>query len=61
MAHDRDRDHPPPAETPPKEPELVSRNKPDRIRAENPTPTPREPLDPRSHPSRRARIEARPV
>ena len=52
MSHDRDRDHPTPAALPPKLPPLASKTKPDRIRAEHPTPEPREPIDPRSHPIR---------
>ncbi len=52
MSHDKDHDHPP-APTPPREPApLVSRQKPDRLRTEHPSPAPREPVDPRSHPSR---------
>jgi len=62
MSHDRDRDHPPPAVVPPKVPAPGSHQKPDRFRAEHPTPVPREPVDPRSHPSRRIRVrEARPA
>jgi len=54
MAHERDHDHPPqPASLPPKEKSpLVSRTKPDCKRREHPSVTPREPVDPRLHPSR---------
>ena len=57
MAHDRDHDHPPPAPAPAPKPKivppLVSKTKPDRPRPDHPTLTPREPVDPRPHPSRR--------
>ena len=51
MAHDKDHDHPPvPA---PREPRPLSqRVRPDYKRREHPTPVPREPVDPRAHPSR---------
>ncbi|HST02473.1 MAG TPA: hypothetical protein VLJ84_12515 [Usitatibacter sp.] len=53
MSHERDHDHPP-APTPRHEaPAPSSLPKPDRTRAEHPTSVPREPVDPRSHPSRR--------
>lgn len=53
MSHDRDRDHRPPL--PPREeaPAPGSEPKPDRERCEHPAPVPREPVDPKSHPSRR--------
>jgi hypothetical protein len=63
MAHDRDHDHPPPqpASIGPREAPLASAPCPDRKRHEHPTVVPREPVDPKSHPSRRleARLRAR--
>jgi len=54
MSHERDHDHrPEPAALPPKEKApLLSRRKPDSKRREHPTAEPREPVDPRLHPSR---------
>ena len=53
MSHDRDHDHPPPAALPPREKApLLSRPKPDSKRREHPSTAPREPVDPRLHPSR---------
>jgi len=53
VAHDRDHDHPPPAPLPPKAPApLSSKPKPDSKRREHPNAIPREPVDPRVHPSR---------
>ena len=52
MAHDRDHDHPPVA-LPPRGPRpLSNRARPDQSRREHPTAVPREPVDPKSHPSR---------
>jgi hypothetical protein len=52
MSHDRDHDHPTPAEPrevrPPHVP--ASNPKPDRPRSERPSIVPREPVDPRTHP-----------
>ena len=52
MAHDRDHDHqgtaPPPREPLPVE----SKPCPDRKRREHPDGVPREPVDPKSHPTR---------
>jgi hypothetical protein len=63
MSHERDHDHPPPL--PPRElPPRVSKQKPDRIRCDHPTVVPREPVDPKTHPSRRlrfARVRTRPA
>jgi hypothetical protein len=53
MSHERDHDHPPAPVAIPREPELRSRPKPDHRRREHPTVVPREPIDPRTHPSRR--------
>ena len=56
MAHDRDHDrhgNPPPPKPPTP---LESTACPDRKRSEHPTAVPREPVDPKTHPSRRARI-----
>jgi hypothetical protein len=51
MAHDRDHDHPPAPQ--PRVPQpLSSRLRPDYKRREHPTALPREPVDPKSHPSR---------
>jgi hypothetical protein len=51
MSHDRDHDHP--AVIPPREPDVkVSKPVPDRERSDHPSPMPREPVDPRSHPQR---------
>jgi len=65
VSHDRDHDHPSPAPAPRevRPPPLPASNpKPDRPRAEHPSIVPREPVDPRSHPSRRLRIAgARPA
>jgi hypothetical protein len=63
MSHDRDHDHRTPSPPPPREPSLHSTDCPDRKRPEHPTVEPREPLDPRVHPSRRlfARASARPA
>jgi hypothetical protein len=62
MSHDRDHDHPSPL--PPREPEpLVSKQTPDRTRCDHPTIVPREPVDPKTHPSRRVgflHLHARP-
>ena len=56
MSHDKDHDHPQPPVVTPREPEpLGSKPKPDRERREHPTVLPREPVDPRTHPSRRLR------
>ena len=54
MSHDRDHDHPPqPGPLPPKvKAPLLSRRKPDSKAREHPSPAPREPVDPRLHPSR---------
>lgn len=64
MSHDRDHDHHLPS-PPREEPPLPgSEPKPDRERCEHPTIVPREPVDPRSRPSRRgvtARLRARPL
>ena len=66
MAHDRDHDHPlpHPAPLPKAKPQpLVSKTTPDRPRPDHPSVTPREPIDPRPHPSRRlatASMRARP-
>jgi hypothetical protein len=55
MSHERDHDHPQPL--PPRElAPLVSKQKPDRIRCDHPTVVPREPVDPKTHPSRRLRL-----
>jgi len=52
MSHDRDHDRPQPQPRhEPQEPP-ASHPKPDRVRAEHPTSEPREPVDPRCHPSR---------
>jgi hypothetical protein len=52
MSHDRDHDHRP-AGIPPK---------PEDKRREHPTPVPREPVDPRPHPSRRPEpVHSRPA
>jgi hypothetical protein len=50
VAHDRDHDHPPvpPRDTRPH----TNRLRPDYKRREHPTAVPREPIDPKSHPSR---------
>lgn len=53
MSHTRDRDHPQPHEAPPVPAELGSHPKPDRHRVEHPSPEPKAPVDPRSHPGRR--------
>ena len=61
MSHDRDHDHrtaPPPV---PREPVLDSTDCPDCKRSDRPSGTPREPVDPRVHPSRHARACARPA
>jgi len=51
MAHDKDHDHQP--VTTPREPRPLSqRLRPDYKRREHPTTEPREPVDPRAHPSR---------
>ena len=51
MAHDRDHDRPPVLQ--PRGPEpLASRLRPDYKRREHPSALPREPVDPKSHPSR---------
>lgn len=62
MSHDRDHDHPP-VEPPPKEPKppLESKRCPDRKRREHPGTEPREPVDPRPHPSRPISARARPA
>jgi len=52
MSHTRDRDHPHPPQAPPPH-ELGSHPKPDHQRVEHPTPAPRAPVDPRTHPGRR--------
>jgi hypothetical protein len=52
MPHTRDRDHPHPPQVPPPH-EPGSHPKPDQQRVEHPTPVPRAPVDPRTHPSRR--------
>ena len=65
MSHERDREHPQPHPTPaatPKEPAPSSEPCPDRKRSEHPTVIPREPVDPRPHPSRRTVVlRARPA
>jgi hypothetical protein len=63
VSHDRDHDHRAPAPVPPREPLLQSSDCPDRKRPEHPTVKPREPVDPRVHPSRRIfpRLGARPA
>jgi hypothetical protein len=63
MSHDRDHDHRTPSALPPREPQLHSADCPDRKRPEHPAVVPREPVDPRVHPSRRihARFCARPA
>lgn len=62
MSHDRDHDHPVPG-APPRPPQpLESRRKPDRQRSDHPTEIPREPVDPKMHPSRRQwGLRARPA
>ncbi|HEX5128414.1 MAG TPA: hypothetical protein VFV90_01650, partial [Usitatibacter sp.] len=51
MAHDKDHDHaPPPSPRAPRP--LSERLRPDYKRREHPTSEPREPVDPRAHPSR---------
>ena len=58
MSHEKDREHPP--EPPPKPaPAPTSKTMPDRKYSEHPSPVPREPIDPRQHPSKR--IRARPA
>lgn len=54
MSHDRDHDHGPlPGAIAPKDPRtLASHPKPDCKRPEHPSAEPREPIDPRTHPSR---------
>ncbi|MGZ5061691.1 MAG: hypothetical protein ACXWG3_16000 [Usitatibacter sp.] len=63
MSHDKDREHPPPPS--PKDPApLASRPKPDCKRVEHPSAIPREPVDPRTHPSRggcMSRVAMRPA
>ena len=64
MSHERDREHPPqPAPAPaPRAHGPSSEPCPDRKRSEHPTVVPREPVDPRPHPSRRgAALRARPA
>jgi hypothetical protein len=60
MSHDRDHDHPPPHPAPmaPRVPPVASSPCPDRKRHEHPSVQPREPVDPKNHPSRR--LDARP-
>ena len=53
MSHDRDHDHPAPAPPAPAPVPLHSKDCPDRKRREHPTLVPREPVDPKVHPSRR--------
>jgi hypothetical protein len=53
MSHDRDHDHRTPPAPPPREPHLDSTDCPDCKRTQRPTDVPREPVDPRPHPSRR--------
>jgi hypothetical protein len=58
MSHEKDRDHQVPAAQPPREPDpLTSRKTPDRKHPEHPTVVPREPVDPKIHPSRRVIAE----
>jgi len=53
MSHDRDHDHDSPVSLPPREkPVTVSRPKPDTGQREHPAPEPREPVDPKIHPTR---------
>jgi hypothetical protein len=61
VSHERDREHR--TEAPPKEPvPHASEPCPDRKRHEHPTTVPREPVDPRTHPSRRPlALRARPA
>ncbi|HET7728697.1 MAG TPA: hypothetical protein VFK48_01575 [Usitatibacter sp.] len=63
MSHDRDHDHPAPAPAPKPPPvPQESRKCPDRGRSEHPSIVPREPVDPKSHPSRRIlAMRARPA
>jgi hypothetical protein len=64
VSHERDHDHRPPETLPPRdEPPPGSKQKPDRPHSEHPTVVPREPIDPRTHPSRRlaARLRLRPA
>ena len=65
MSHERDREHPKPQPHlhPPKEHAPPSSEPcPDRKRSEHPTVVPREPVDPRTHPSRRlVTLRARPA
>ena len=53
MSHDRDHDHRTAPSPAPREPVLHSTDCPDRKKPEHPTGVPREPVDPRVHPSRR--------
>lgn len=53
MTHDRDHDRDSPVSLPPREkPVTVSRPKPDAEKDENPAAEPREPADPKVHPTR---------
>ena len=63
MSHERDREHPQPHVHPPRAPAPPSSEPcPDRKRSEHPTAVPREPVDPRPHPSRRGVVlRARPA
>lgn len=65
MSHERDREHPPqpaPPPHPPKSHGPASEPCPDRKRSEHPTVVPREPVDPRPRPNRRAAaLRARPA
>ena len=52
MSHEKDYDRQPAGS--PREPRaLTERLRPDYKRREHPSPAPREPVDPRAHPSRR--------
>ena len=55
MSHERDRERPQPHPypAPPREHSRSSEPCPDRKRSEHPSIVPREPVDPRPHPSRR--------
>ena len=53
MPHDRDHDDASPVSLPPRDkPVTVSRPKPDSGKHEHPAPEPREPVDPKIHPTR---------
>ena len=67
MSHERDREHPPQPAPPHPQPAPKGHGPgsepcPDRKRSEHPTVVPREPIDPRPHPSRRPfALRARPA